>query len=68
VRDTGIGIAKKAMEKIFEKGGVGSDRDGSARVGLGLYICRRLVEIQNGRIWMESAPGVGTKVTFSLPV
>jgi len=68
VRDTGIGISKKLQEKIFESAGSGSDRDGTARIGLGLAICRRLIEAQNGKIWLESTPGKGTVVTFSLPM
>jgi signal transduction histidine kinase len=68
VRDTGIGISKKVQERIFDSQGSGYDKDGSARMGLGLAICRRLIEIQNGKIWLESDPGKGTIVTFSLPM
>ncbi len=68
VRDTGIGIPRKVQEKIFEKEGGGSDKDGTAQIGLGLVICRRLIEIQNGKIWLESTPGKGTMVSFSLPM
>lgn len=68
VRDTGIGISKKVQERIFETAGSAYDKDGSARIGLGLAICRKLIEVQNGKIWMESTPGKGTVVTFSLPM
>lgn len=68
VRDTGIGIPRKVQEKIFEKASGGSDRDGTAQIGLGLVICRKLIEIQNGKIWLESTPGKGTIVSFSLPM
>jgi len=68
VRDTGIGIPRKVQEKIFEKAGGGSDRDGTAQIGLGLVICRKLIEIQDGKIWLESTPGKGTTVFFSLPM
>jgi signal transduction histidine kinase len=68
VRDTGIGIPKKVQETIFTDAGGGLDKDTSARIGFGLAICRRLVEIQNGKIWMESTPGKGTVVSFSLPM
>lgn len=68
VRDTGIGISRKVQEKIFEKAGGGADRDGTAQIGLGLVICRKLIEIQDGKIWLESTPGKGTTVSFSLPM
>ncbi len=68
VRDTGIGITKKNQEKIFETTHSGTDKDGSNRISLGLVICRKLIEIQNGKIWLESTPGKGTEVFFSLPV
>jgi signal transduction histidine kinase len=68
VRDTGIGIPRKVQEKIFEKTGGGADRDGTAQIGLGLVICQKLINIQGGKIWLESTPGKGTTVFFSLPV
>ena len=69
VRDTGIGIPKKVQEKLFGGDSVSvADMEGSARIGLGLAICRKLIEVQNGKIWLESAPDKGTKVFFSLPV
>ena len=68
VRDTGIGVPKKVLEKIFESPARMSDRDGNARMGLGLAICRKLIEAQNGRIWLESTPGKGTTVSFTLPM
>ena len=68
VRDTGIGISKKMQETIFSEAGGGSDKDAIGRMGLGLVICRRLIEIQNGKIWLESTPGKGTVVSFSLPM
>jgi len=68
VRDTGIGISKKMQETIFSDTSSGSDKDAVARMGLGLIICRRLIEIQNGKIWLESTPGQGTVVSFSMPM
>jgi signal transduction histidine kinase len=67
VRDTGVGIPKKVQEKIFGESVSVSDRDGNPRMGLGLSICRRLIEAQNGKIRLESTPGKGTVVSFSLP-
>lgn len=69
VADSGIGIADEHHMAIFEdfyqvKGTGGRQGIG---VGLGLGICRRLVELYGGRIWVESAPGAGATFVFSLP-
>jgi signal transduction histidine kinase len=68
VHDTGIGIPKSQLEKIFSENQIVLKQDGSARMGLGLNICKKLLEIQNGKIWLESEPGKGTIVLFSLPL
>jgi two-component system sensor histidine kinase VicK len=69
VRDQGIGIPEPERERIFEKftrldpqmsRGIGG-------TGLGLYICRQLVEAMGGRIWVESAEGEGASFAFELP-
>ncbi len=67
VRDTGSGIPKSVLKKIFDRKEIASRKDGNGRIGLGLSICKKLIEAQSGKIWMESAPGKGTKVFFSLP-
>jgi signal transduction histidine kinase len=70
VSDEGLGIPPEEHERIFEKfhrldpdmtHGVGG-------TGLGLYICRELVERMDGRIWVDSEPGKGTTFTFELPL
>jgi two-component system sensor histidine kinase/response regulator len=66
VKDTGVGVPPEKQERIFE---AFSQADGSmARkyggTGLGLTICKRLVEMMNGRIWMESEPGKGSSFHF----
>lgn len=67
VADTGPGIPAEhvshAFERYWQQGG--SDRRGS---GLGLYIAKGIVEAHHGRIWIESAPGRGTTVRFTLPI
>ncbi len=70
VIDRGIGIAKDDLAKLFHK----SERllkSGNPIIpgnGLGLFICKTLVEAQGGRIWCESALGAGSTFFFTIPV
>jgi signal transduction histidine kinase len=70
VGDTGIGIAPEHHDLIFlEFAQV--DSSASRRhhgTGLGLTIARRLVELHGGRIWVESALGLGSRFFFTLPI
>jgi len=70
VRDTGIGIAPENLDKIFERFFRADDElvQEVPGTGLGLAIVRSLVELQGGRIWVESKPGAGSTFTFTLPV
>ena len=69
VADEGRGIAPERLPHLFRKyGDVAGDRE-PAGFGLGLVICKGLVEAHGGRIRAESAgPGMGTRFTFTLPV
>jgi signal transduction histidine kinase len=69
VKDNGIGIPLEDQNRIFIEG-VHLNQDTSLRrsSGLGLTFCKRVVEIHNGRIWLESTPGKGSTFSFSLPV
>ena len=70
VADTGIGISKKEKTKIFEKFYVGrgaSARKEPGRMGLGLSIAKGIVEAHNGKIWVESSLGKGSRFHFTLP-
>jgi signal transduction histidine kinase len=70
VSDTGVGIAPGELGGIFDEFRQGSNL-GSRRqkgAGLGLAICRRLVELHGGRIRAESQPGHGARFVFELPI
>ncbi len=69
VKDTGAGIAPEDIPHLFQKF---YRVDNSATrttggTGLGLYICRQIIERYSGRIWVESTPGQGSTFYFSLP-
>ncbi|MFO7727979.1 MAG: ATP-binding protein, partial [Desulfonatronovibrio sp.] len=69
VADTGIGIKPDDQSLLFmefEQLDSGYDRVHQG-TGLGLALTRKLVELHGGRIWVESEPGMGTKVFFTLP-
>lgn len=70
VRDWGVGIAKEKQAALFTKfHRISSDTQPyRSGVGLGLYICKAMVEAHGGTIWVKSAPGRGSTFTFCLPV
>ena len=69
VSDTGLGIAEADQEKVFEPFAQASD--GTTRpmqgTGLGLPICREIIEHHGGRLWLESRLGAGSTFQFTLP-
>jgi signal transduction histidine kinase len=69
VRDTGIGIKPEDQARLFEEFRQvdGSTSRGYEGIGLGLALSKRLVELQGGRIWVESAPGRGSAFRFLIP-
>jgi signal transduction histidine kinase len=70
VQDTGIGIAPGDYDKVFEQYVQVGERPANAPkgTGLGLPICKEIVEHHGGRIWVESTLGEGSTFFFTLPV
>jgi signal transduction histidine kinase len=65
VADRGPGVPREERETIFLRFVQGGDRPGS--IGLGLFVCKRLVELHGGRIWVEDNPLGGARFVFELP-
>ena len=70
IEDTGIGLDASDLDKVFEKfkqvGEVMTDKPKGT--GLGLPICKQIIEHHGGRIWAESQLGIGSQFIFTLPV
>ena len=69
VKDTGAGIPPAELASLFKKYGQTTSGKTSKDkgTGLGLVICKMIVEAHGGRIWVESEPGKGSKFTVALP-
>jgi signal transduction histidine kinase len=68
VRDNGIGIDPADHERIFAIFQRGSSGQTYAGTGIGLAVCKRIVERHGGQIWLESTPGASTAFYVSLPM
>ena len=70
VADTGAGIAPEDQARVFEQFSQAGETltDKPRGTGLGLPICREIVEHHGGRLWLESAVGRGSTFSFSLPL
>ena len=68
VKDSGQGIPVKVQPAIFDRYfqhiTKGAGRKG---VGLGLPICKSIIDVHGGKIWVESKEGAGSKFSFSIP-
>ena len=71
VSDQGAGIALEDRQRVFEPFYRAEKEDGTVQsaqgVGLGLAICKSLIEAQGGSIWIQDRPGPGTTLSFTLP-
>ena len=66
IKDSGKGIDPAILTKLFSKF---TFKDGTGGTGLGLYICKNIVESHGGRIWAENnKDGKGSTFRFSLPM
>ena len=69
VADTGVGIAAENIDKVFDYYSYLSQvaNRNAAGTGLGLALCRKLIEMLGGRLWVESSPGEGSVFHIELP-
>ncbi|MBN1189341.1 MAG: PAS domain S-box protein [Dehalococcoidales bacterium] len=69
ITDKGIGISAEEKVKIFQPyHRVEQDRQKFPGIGLGLAVCKQIVEAHGGKIWVKSEPGKGSTFSFSLPL
>lgn len=68
LRDHGSGIPAEELDSIFSRFWQGEAQVSSGNCGLGLFLCRAILDQHGGRIWAESEPGQGATFCFEIPV
>jgi signal transduction histidine kinase len=69
VADQGKGISSEDQTKLFQSfERLGETSTTKPGLGLGLLVCKRLIEAHSGKIWVESEPGKGSTFSFTLPL
>ncbi len=68
ITDNGIGIDPKFSEKVFVIFQRLHGREAYAGTGIGLALCRKIVDFHGGRIWLDTELHLGTRICFTLPI
>jgi signal transduction histidine kinase len=68
ISDTGSGIEASALPRLFERNTFSDSSRESNSIGLGLHLCKEIVESHSGNISVDSGPETGTCITFTLPL
>ena len=67
IRDNGIGIQAEDLPRVFEKGFTGyNGRADKKSTGIGLYLCKKIMDKMGHKIWIDSEVGKGTRVYLEL--
>ena len=68
VTDNGSGMDQEELDRVFDQFYQAEASHSGQGFGLGLYIVRRIVELHNGTVWAEAAPGEGSSFSVMLPL
>ncbi len=68
VRDMGLGISREAQSRLFQRFARVGNAQRITGTGLGLFVCKALIEAHGGRIWAESEEGHGSTFCFTVPL